>query len=234
MSERVLLVIQMKEARRDRVSTWLAAKGYTLEYCFAAEGDPLPSAREDYAAVVVYGGPQSVNDVAEKPYLQDEISFIRDWTERGKPFLGLCLGAQLLARAYDAEVRPHPEGLSELGYFPLRPTEAGRAVIPEPMQVYHWHTEGFEVPGEGELLAEGETFPNQAFRVGEHAYGLQFHPETTVPIFSSWIAEAGHMLEAPGAQPREEHFRQALQNDPRLAEWLETFMPLWLGTREPS
>jgi GMP synthase (glutamine-hydrolysing) len=97
------------------------------------------------------------------------------------------------------------------------------------MQVYHWHTEGFEVPAGGELLAQGEVFPNQAFRLGEHAYGLQFHPETTVPIFSTWMAEAGHMLSWPGAQPREEQFATALEHDPVLADWLDRFLQRFTG-----
>lgn len=224
MSETILQIIQMNDARDDRVSRWFARHGYTLDRRFVAKGDPLPSARADYAAVVVYGGPQSANDVADKPYLQDEIDFIRDWTRRQRPLLGLCLGAQLLARAHDAEVATHPEGLYEIGYVEVTPTAAGREVMPRAMHVYHWHKEGFEVPAEGELLAEGPTFPNQAFRLGRRIYGLQFHPETTVPIFTSWMEEAGHMLEVPGAQPREQQLRLALEHDSPLADWLDGFL----------
>ena len=228
MSERVLLVVQMPSLRDDRVSRWLANQGYELDVRRVAEGEPLPAASEDYAAVVVYGGPQSANDGPERPYIADQLSFIRDWTVQEKPLLGLCLGAQLLAKAHGARVAPHPEGVSEIGYYPVEPTEAGQDFMAEPMQVYHWHGEGFEVPDNGELLVAGETFPNQAFRIGRHAYGVQFHPETTVPIFSAWMTEAGHMLDLPGAQPREAQFRAALQNDDRLAEWLEGFLPRWL------
>jgi GMP synthase (glutamine-hydrolysing) len=231
MSGKVLQIIQMESARDDRVSRWLTRHGYELDRRLAANGDPLPSARADYDAVVVYGGPQSANEAGEKPYLQDEIDFIRDWTARDRPFLGLCLGAQLLARAYDGKVERHPEGLHEIGYVEVTPTPAGRDLFPAPMHVYHWHNEGFEVPDEGELLAEGPVYPNQAFRIGDNAYGLQFHPETTVPIFTSWMAEAGHMLDAPGAQPREEQFRLATRHDAPLAEWLDDFMSRLLNGR---
>lgn len=231
MSDTVLLVIQMKSARDDRVARWLAGRGYRLDRRYVAEGDALPDPGEDYAAAVVYGGPQSANDAAQKPYIQDQIDFIRAWSDRERPLLGLCLGAQLLSRAYGGEVAPHPQGLSEVGYFPIAPTEAGRDVIPEPMHVYHWHNEGFEVPAEAELLAEGRTFSNQAFRIGGHAYGLQFHPEATVPIMRTWMEESAHMLGAPGAQPREEQLRAALHYDAPLAEWLNGFLERWLAGR---
>jgi GMP synthase (glutamine-hydrolysing) len=229
MRDHVLLIVQMPEARDDRVSRWFARQGYKLDRRHVAEGEPLPAPDADYAAAVVYGGPQSANDGPEKPYIDDQLGFIRDWTTRGKPFLGLCLGAQLLAKAHGGRVGPHEDGLCEIGYYPVTPTDAGRNFMPEPMHVYHWHGEGFEVPEGGECLVTGETFPNQAFRWGRHAYGLQFHPETTVPIFSTWMEEAPHMLDWPNAQPRADQFRAALEHDDRLAEWLEGFLPRWLA-----
>ena len=228
MSDRVLLISQMATAREDRVSRWLIRHGYAPDWRFVAQGEDLPATAADYAAVVVYGGPQSANDGPEKPYIANELDFIRDWTRRRKPLLGLCLGAQLLAKAHGARVGAHPEGWHEIGYYPIEPTQAGRGIGLAPMKVYHWHGEGFDIPENGQLLAVGETFRNQAFRIGRHAYGVQFHPETTVPIFAQWMAEAGHMLAAPGAQPREAQFSAAEQHDGPLARWLEHFLPQWL------
>jgi len=229
MSERVLQIAHIRTGSDDRVTRWLIDRGFEPDLRAPAYGDPLPRSTADHAALVVYGGPQSANDGADKPYIADELSFIRDWIDRGRPVLGLCLGAQLLAKARGAAVGPHPDGWAEAGYYPITPTEVGRDTIAEPMHVYHFHGEGFAVPAEGELLATGATYPNQAFRIGRHAYGFQFHPEATVPIFTEWMNEVPAMLERPGAQPREQHLRGALAHDDRLADWLMGFLPRWLA-----
>lgn len=229
MSDRVLLIVHGRQRRPDRVSGWLAARGYRLDWRCPAAGEALPEPSEDYAAAVVYGGPQSANDSEAEPYLAAEIDWIGRWVERGRPYLGLCLGGQLLARALGAAVAPHPDGLAEIGYARVEPTAVGRGLLAEPMHVYQWHREGFEVPASGELLARGGTFPNQAFRAGAHAYALQFHPETTMAVFSDWIAESGHMLTLPGAQPRERQLEEARRRDPPLAAWLEGFLAGWLN-----
>ena len=84
------------------------------------------------------------------------------------------------------------------------------------------------MPQTAQLLASGPVFPNQAFRYGEKAYGIQFHPEVTPAVFSRWIEEAGHMLEEPGAQPAEQHHAGAAEHDGAMADWLNSFIDHWL------
>ncbi|MCH8038211.1 MAG: glutamine amidotransferase, partial [Proteobacteria bacterium] len=85
------------------------------------------------------------------------------------------------------------------------------------------------VPAGAELLATGPVFPNQAYRYGRNAYGLQFHPEVTVPVMSRWMKEAGHMLAYPNAQPRERQLADAERYDAPLEAWLERFLDDWLA-----
>jgi GMP synthase (glutamine-hydrolysing) len=220
LADKVLLIQHMDDGHDDRVARHLARRGYRLDWRSPARGDALPGRRRGHAAAVVYGGIQSVNDAERHAWMRAELDWIRDWIATERPYLGLCLGGQLLARALDARVAPHANGLHEVGFVPVYPTERGRRCFPGPLHVYQWHQEGFEIPAGGELLATGEVYVNQAFRVGRRAFGLQFHPEATPRMRAEWFADAGHMLDAPGAHPRERQEADAKRFDAAMESWL--------------
>jgi GMP synthase (glutamine-hydrolysing) len=136
----------------------------------------------------------------------------------------LCLGAQLLARALGAHVGPHPGGLHEIGFVPVQPTHAGRRFFPGPLHVYQWHQEGFAVPDGGELLATGDVYPNQAFRAGKRAFGLQFHAEATAHMRAGWMDASAHMLNEPGAHGRERQEADAARFEQPMEDWLLSFI----------
>src|ERR1041385_2644544 len=123
-AERVLLITH-SDWREGRLAPLLDAKGYQVEWCCPAQGAALPTDDEPYTGAVVLGGVQSANDAEGQPYLRQEIDWIARRLESGRPFLGICLGAQLMARALGAKVARHPEGMNEIGYFPVYPTEEG-------------------------------------------------------------------------------------------------------------
>lgn len=220
VAARVLLIQHMHDRRDDRVSAHLERRGFALHWCNPSLGDALPADSGGYAALVVYGGIQSVNDAPRHAYLRAELDWIRRWVVGDRPYLGLCLGGQLLARALGAQVGPHPGGLHEVGFMPVWATEAGKALFPESLHVYQWHNEGFSIPDGGELLATGEVFPNQAFRVGRRAFGLQFHPEATAPMRGEWLDTSGHTLNVPGAHPRQRQEADAERFEQPMADWL--------------
>jgi GMP synthase (glutamine-hydrolysing) len=225
MGKRALIIRHMKAMRDDRVSGQLKAAGFALDYRCPAEGEALPELGEGHALAVVYGGVQSANDDG---YIREEIAWIRDWVQAGRPYLGLCLGGQLLARALGAPVAGHRAGRHEIGFVEISPA-GDDGFIPAPLRVYQWHKEGFEVPDGAELLATGEVFPNQAFRFGSAAYGLQFHPEVTPDIMRGWMKEAAAMLDAPGASSREQQIEDAAAYSTGMGRWLKNFLSDWLS-----
>jgi len=180
-----------------------------------------------HAGAVVFGGPMSANDPDD--YIGREIDWIGVPLAEGAPFLGICLGAQMLAKHLGGRVAPHPQGRVEVGYYPLRPTEFGRGLMPWPRQVYQWHCEGFEVPRGAQLLAEGDDFPNQAFLYGPCAMGLQFHPELTLAMMNKWTVRGCRRFEQPGAQARPHHFHGRAVYDCEVLAWLEVALKIWLA-----
>jgi GMP synthase-like glutamine amidotransferase len=144
--------------------------------------DPAAAALPALANVdflIVLGGPMSVNDEAVHPWLAAEKTYIASALAAGKPILGICLGAQLIACALGARVRPAPE--REIGWFPVMaaPPAPGAFAFPPRFDAFHWHGETFDLPPGAILLAHSEACENQAFQHGPRVIGLQFHLETT-------------------------------------------------------
>ncbi len=235
MSPAILIVLHQEHSSPGRIGLRLVERGFRLDVRRPCLGEPLPATLAEHAGAIIFGGPQSANDAHD--YVRAEIDWIGVALAENKPFLGICLGAQMLARHLGGRVGPHPQGLVEIGYYPLRPTEAGARLLPGaaghlwPDHVYHWHREGFEVPAGAELLAQGEAFPNQAFRYGARAYGIQFHPEVTHHMMCRWTVRGSERLDLPNARPRSAHFLDRLQHDARVRLWLDAFMDHWTGAR---
>ncbi len=178
---------------------------------------------------IVFGGPMSCND--DEAWIRQEIGWIGVPLRAGKPYLGICLGAQMLAQHLGQRVAPHPQGRVEVGFYPIRATAHGLRAWPEnfPTKVYQWHREGFDLPAGATLLAEGDDFAAQAFRYGRGAYGLQFHPEVTYQMMCRWTTAGSERMAMPGAFSREHHFRDWYQHDAMVARWLSSFLGRWLA-----
>lgn len=200
--------------------------GYELDIRAPIFGDVLPNNLEGYAAALVFGGPMSVND--DEPYLHKEAAWIQKVLDAKLPFLGICLGAQLLAKVLGAKVMHHPQGLKEIGYYPVYATEAGAKLFPSQLNIYQWHKEGFELPSGAVRLARGDDFANQAFQWGDRTYGLQFHPEMTANMVDFWTTQGADQLDAPNAQTREQHITGHQAYSAGVDVWLETFLKNWL------
>lgn len=176
------------------IEPWLTSAGHevTCTRLFEVADLPDPDAID---CLVILGGPMSVNDEAEYPWLASEKRFIREVIHSGKPVLGICLGAQLIASALGARVSRNRE--KEIGWFPVHAEVAADAAVfpfPSPQTVFHWHGETFDLPPGAVKLAKSAACENQAFQLGKSVIGLQFHLETTPESARAIIAHCGDEL----------------------------------------
>jgi len=172
----------------------LADRGFDVSYLEA--GVDRLEAAELPDLLVVLGGPIGAYQEAEYPFIADELALILRQLKAGKPLIGICLGAQLIARALGARV--YPGSAKEIGWSPLLPTDQGResclATLAEnDWQVLHWHGDIFELPEGAVRLASTPAAPNQAFTLGDTVLGLQFHIEAVTAEIEHWLI--GHTVE---------------------------------------
>ncbi len=232
----VLIVLHQEHSTPGRVGRTLREMGVRLDIRRPSLDDPLPKTLAAHDGVVIFGGPMGVNDSHD--WIRREIDWLEMALAEEKPVLGICLGAQMLARALGARVFTYEDKRSEIGYFPISPTAAADRLCAEPFPrcAYQWHADGFDLPDGAELIATGGAdFPNQAYRYGK-AVGLQFHPEVTYHMMCRWTIRGAERLTRPGAQSRPLHLGGWFQHDGRVAAWLEAFLPAWLEGRlgEPA
>jgi GMP synthase (glutamine-hydrolysing) len=180
----------------------LVARGASIDRVELDLGEPLPSSLSGVDAIVAMGGPMSVNDEDEHPWLVDEKRLIGAAVRAGVPFWGCCLGAQLLAAALDARV--YPADPPEVGVLSIDPTAAGRGdpvlgPCAWPLDALQWHGETFDLPAEAVLLGSSDACERQAFRWGRSAYGIQFHIEAGPDMVREWAALPDYAASAQSA-----------------------------------
>jgi GMP synthase (glutamine-hydrolysing) len=186
----------------DSLSETLLAKGYRWR-CIDTPIQSLASfdaLKDDL--LIVLGGPVGVYEQHLYPFLETELRVIRERLTAGKPVLGICLGAQLIATALGASVASM--GVKEIGYSPVTVSESAPAYFAplNSLPVLHWHGDRFEIPDNATLLASSDICDNQAFSVGDYALGFQFHLEVTAAGLESWLVGHACELSHAGIDPR--------------------------------
>lgn len=214
----------------DGIAPLLSRAGYEVHYVDTpnATGTELKQAR-DADFLVILGGPIGVYQTADFPFLQTVIDLAETRLQHGQPTMGICLGAQIMARALGAKVYAGEAG-KEIGWSPLSLTAEGRqsplAVLGEGEPVLHWHGDTFDLPQGAVRLASSALYANQAFAYGRHGLALQFHIEVTAAGLERWYV--GHIGELGGLSIPELR-KQGQVLAPQLAPKLEQVIAQWLG-----
>ena len=230
----VLIIVHQVHSNPGHVGQWFVRNGHALDIRRHYDGDPLPSTLADHCGAVIFGGPQSAND--SLGFIRREIDWIGVPLREGKPFFGICLGAQMLAQHLGAKVDHCSNGTVEIGYHPVRPTQAGEPVLgPLPAKVFQWHREGYELPKDATLLVTSDgPYPNQAFSFGASgaAVGVQFHPEITYVQVNRWSGGNPMRLLMRGAMLRQMQLETHLMQAPQVHAWLDQFLRRWVALGE--
>lgn len=210
----VLAVIHGEKVRSGVFGDVVLERGHALEEWSVAWGTPLPRPLEEYGAVLVFGGAMHADQDDLHPWLREEDVFIRGLLDLETPVLGVCLGVQLLAKAVGAPVERLPQ--PEIGWHPVELLAAadGDPVLgglPQRFDAFQWHYYTYALPAGSVELARSSAC-TQAFRLGERAWGVQFHPEVTLAQVEGWLAEEDRETPIPREQ-------LAAETRERIAEW---------------
>ena len=176
------------------VADWAAERGFPLRLFHLYRDTTLPSLC-DFDMLTVMGGPMSANDEAQLGWLAPEIAVVREAIAADKTVLGICLGAQIIAKALGARV--YPGSAKEIGWFPVQRTADSHPFfdgLPDSFTPFHWHGETFDLPHDTKLLAKSKITETQAFAVGQRVLGLQFHMEATEESVRALLKGAAHEI----------------------------------------
>jgi GMP synthase (glutamine-hydrolysing) len=224
---KILVVLHQETSSPGKLGQMLRAKGCALDIRKPRFGEKLPETMAEHAGAIIFGGPMSANDSDD--FVRREIDWIGVTLKEGAPFLGVCLGAQMLVKHLGGTVCGHCDGCAEIGFYKLHATEAGRQLVKWPDTVYQWHREGFDMPAGTTLLARGDVFENQAFSANGTAFGIQFHGELTYAMACRWTVSGAARFALPMAQSRAEHIAGWFRYDPAIRAWLWDFLDVWLA-----
>lgn len=230
MQNKILIIVHQEQSTPGRVGMLLEERGYELDIRRPRFGDPLPETMDEHKAAIIFGGPMSANDPDD--FLKKEIDWCSVPLNERAPFLGICLGAQMISKNLGGTVYGHHDGKAEIGFYPVideRPANHNQVMPTAPSHFFQWHAEGFDLPRGAQQLMSGKMFENQAFQLDDAIFGIQFHPELTLAMHYRWLIGGAERMTMPGTMPRHQHLEGRLLYDKPIKRWLNQFLDNWLA-----
>lgn len=218
------------------IAAWAAERGIELKGVPVFENSPFLPGVEEIEALIVLGGPMGVYDEADCPWLKPEKLLIRAVIDAGKPVLGICLGAQLIADVLGADVKRNP--MKEIGWFPIQLTDQARAEcvfadFPQELTVLHWHGDTFDLPKGAVRIGHSDCCVNQGFLWGENVIALQFHLEAGPDEILKLAEGCAEELDDPAPTIHSLEQMVTAAEDVETREWLWKVLDGWGETMNP-
>ena len=238
MKTEVLVIQNSPTASLGVLEECISQRNVAMKILAPSAGDRLPI-DTSYDGLIVLGGPMNAEDDANYPHLKDAVSLIQLFAKEEKPIIGICLGAQLIARAFGSRVYQHD--VVELGFTPLRGIDSAIAndsllnsALPstEPIQIMEWHFDTFDLPEKATLLMTGDRCTNQAYRINDNIYGFQCHFEVNRSILQGWLNNGRDYLESNHPNFPEQLAKQTELHLDRSRQFCDRVSNAWLDLIE--
>tara|TARA_B100001123_G_C15343074_1_gene1035842 strand:- start:7394 stop:8095 length:702 start_codon:yes stop_codon:yes gene_type:complete len=230
-TKKILFLSHHNENDLGYFQSYFKKNNFKIEIIYPLSDSNLPSNFNNYEGVIILGGAMCVSETNKYPKILNEIIWIKNLIKIKFPIVGICLGAQLIAKASGAEVDYNKDAIVEVGYKDLIINYEDPVIKGIPNKVFEWHTQGCTLPKNAKLLASNPTFETQAFMIGNNIFGFQFHPEILEDMIVSWGSKSPEILLKKGASPINDQLKEHTKYSKDIQKWLEFFLDRWIELR---
>ena len=226
--KKILFISHHEDVELGLMKKFFIDNEFKIDILKPLQGSPLPLETDEYIGIIILGGAMNVGDSKEYPEIEKELYWIKNLLKKNISMIGICLGAQLIAKASGANVQNHKNNMVEIGYKDISILRKNTIFHEFPEKVYHWHKQGINLPKNAVHLAYNSTFDVQAYSIGKKIFGFQFHPEVVENMILNWNKKSSHMLTKVGAENIEKQLNDHKKYSNIVKKWFENFLKNWL------